>query len=190
MYLILVGFIVCALYIRYGIYYAKGLAEYARFNNVPPNEEERDVRSVPERDRSPTSGWTPGVSEEEHDVRSVPERDRSPTSGWTPGVSEEDCWSSVTNESRELWDAILHCNPVDIILEASDVIHALIKYAIINYLPQFLFCHMICWLPVFLFVLPCTIKLGSRYREHGCIRNHQNKGNRNHLCNYNGIYKN
>ncbi len=139
MYLI-IGLIICALYIRFGIYYAKGLAEYARFNNVPPNE--------------------------------------------------ENCWSSVTNESRELWDAVLHCNPVDIILEASDVIHALIKYAIINYLPQFLFCHMICWLPVFLLVLPCTIKLGSRYREHGCIRNHQNKGNRSHLCNYNGIYKN
>lgn len=132
-------FIICVLYIRFGIYYAKGMAEYARFNNVPPNE--------------------------------------------------ENCWSSVANESRELWEAILCCNPMDILLEASDVIHALIKYIVINYLPRFLFCHIICWLPVFLVVLPCSIKLGNRYREHRCIRNHQNKGNRNHLCKYNGKYR-
>ena len=99
-------------------------------------------------------------------------------------LKRENFWLSVVNESRELKEAILECSPTDIVLEASDVIHSISKYLILEFLPEWIYCNMIIWSFVFFFILPCSIKLGKRYRNFGCIRNHTNPNNRDHICNY------
>lgn len=96
----------------------------------------------------------------------------------------ENTWDSVINESKELWEALCQASAKDIILESSDVIHSLIKHLIITYVPSKIFCHWLCWFPIFILILPCSIKVAYRYQTYGCIRNHQNKNNCNHVCNY------
>jgi hypothetical protein len=96
----------------------------------------------------------------------------------------EVCWDSVRNESNELIDAIVHLEFFNIILEGSDVIHALIKYFIIKLLPKKIYCDPVCWIPIFFIVPFATIKLGIRYKRYKCIRNHGNKNNCNHTCYY------
>ncbi len=128
--------------------YAKGMAEYAKFNNVGPDK--------------------------------------------------EDCMQSIASETKELSDAVALGNNVEIIYESSDVIHAIIKYFVIHTTPEFIFCSKYFWLLLYpmligLFwpltfivvgIIPNIYKLGSRYLEHECIRNHTNPNNRNHVCNF------
>ena len=99
-----------------------------------------------------------------------------------PSNEKERCWDSVEAESKELYEAIYQCSLIDIILESSDVGHALIKHFVIKYIPSKIFCHWLCWVPAFFIVLPCTIKMARRYQKYGCIRNHKNPNNRNHIC--------
>ena len=96
----------------------------------------------------------------------------------------EDTWQTVINEWIELKEAMIKLNPWEVILEGGDVLLALIKYNIIKFLPQVIYCNIWCWLLVFPLALPTTIKLGYRYEIYGCIRNHQNSFNRNHRCSY------
>ena len=96
----------------------------------------------------------------------------------------ENPWDSIINESVELWYAIKQFSIKDIILEASDVLHALIKCIIVTYLPQSIYCSSIMWLCVFPLALPTTIKGAIRYQTWKCIRNHKNQNNCNHKCNY------
>jgi adenylate kinase family enzyme len=114
--------------------YAKGMAEYAKFNNVSGNT--------------------------------------------------ENCWSSVVNESYEFIEAVKELKPWEAFLEFYDVIHSLIKYFVITYVSPDVFSNPWFWVAIFPFVLPCSIKLGYRYRQNGCIRNHNNANNCKHKCNY------
>jgi len=95
------------------------------------------------------------------------------------------CWLSLIAECHELQQAYLQLSFVDIILESSDVIHAYVKYIFSKYLPYYLY--LIIWIVVFPVVLPTTLKLSWRYRTYHCIRNHYNKNNCNHICNYNKL---
>lgn len=97
---------------------------------------------------------------------------------------KENSLDTIIDELIELCEAIYQFDIIEIILELSDVIHAIIKYIFINYLPINIFCCWICWIPVFFLVLPCTIKLGNRFKNNQCIRNHNNLNNCNHKCNY------
>jgi hypothetical protein len=135
---IILFLIIFILYIRYGIYYALGCAEYARLNNSDKKKERT--------------------------------------------------WGSVVDEFCELVKAIIQCNLIDIILELGDFIHAIITFCVITFLPKKVFSTIWCWLPFFLLALPCTIKIGERYKHYECIRNHKNKQNLNHVCQY-GIPK-
>ena len=81
--------------------------------------------------------------------------------------------------------SIAYYDFVDIILESSDVIHAYVKYIFSKYLPYYLY--LIIWIVVFPVVLPTTLKLSWRYHKYHCIRNHYNKNNCNHICNYNKL---
>jgi len=101
----------------------------------------------------------------------------------------ENFWDSVITESKELKEALENLWLWDIILEFSDVVHSLIKYFIVEYLPEDFYCSFICWFPVFILILPCSIKLGLRFKKYGCIRNHKNKNNCDHICNYYSLRK-
>ena len=93
-------------------------------------------------------------------------------------------WASVRDEYIEFVQAIKKVNIYDIFLEFFDVIHSVIKYLIIVYLPQRFYHNWICWAIVFPFVLLAGIKLGDRYNKFGCIRNHA-RPNLNHKCKFN-----
>ena len=95
----------------------------------------------------------------------------------------EDCWASVKDESKEFLQAIKEIKFIDIFLEFFDVVHAIIKYLIVKYLPENFYYHWVCWMLVFPFVLPASIKLGNRYNMYKCIRNHE-RPNLNHKCIY------
>lgn len=99
------------------------------------------------------------------------------------GAYSEDIASNIKDEFYELIDALKSCNIIDIILEFCDVIHNIIRYVIINGLHRRISCSTITWLLVFPFLLPCTIKLALRQKEHGCIRNHK-RINSDHFCRY------
>lgn len=96
----------------------------------------------------------------------------------------ERCWDSVKTESGELWEAVREMSVREIILEASDVAHALVKWFIIRFFPERWHAKIWIWLIVFPFILPCTMKLGARYKKFGCIRNHKNSNNCGHTCDY------
>ena len=101
-----------------------------------------------------------------------------------PLEKRELCWDSVVNESHELLEALQQLSTTDIMLEGSDVIHAIIKYLIIKYLPPYVYCQKYIWYFVFLIALPATSKLATRRREFNCIRNHANPNNCQHICDY------
>lgn len=94
----------------------------------------------------------------------------------------QECWKSFLIEFDELKEAIEMESVVDIILEGSDVLHALIKWTLVKLFPLYILNKVWIWLLVFLLVLPCTIKLGRRYLNNGCIRNHKNPNNLDHKC--------
>jgi len=100
---------------------------------------------------------------------------------WT---KPESCLQSIKTEWKEFVDAIMDMQVVNSFLELCDVIHALTKYVSIEYIPSFIYCSSFYWSIVFYTNLPVTIKLGYRYRANGCIRNHTNKNNCGHTCNY------
>lgn len=97
---------------------------------------------------------------------------------------QENFLLSIKNEFNELIDAIKNLNMYDIIMEFYDVLHSIIKMFIITILPKEIYCDELIWIPVFFIVSPVAIKLSQRYKSHGCIRNHNNKNNCSHNCNY------
>jgi hypothetical protein len=97
----------------------------------------------------------------------------------------EETWDSIEAEIKELLEAIYDLSFINVILETADVIHAYIKHIILTYLPIGIYCHWLCWFIVFPFVLPASIKLASRHRKYGCIRNHKNVNNIKHNCDVN-----
>jgi hypothetical protein len=93
---------------------------------------------------------------------------------------------SIRNEFFELIDAITKFDLFEIILEFFDLLHSIIKMMIITILPKYIYCSIFIWIPIFFLVLPVGIKLSNRYKNYQCIRNHKNKNNCFHNCNYNG----
>lgn len=100
----------------------------------------------------------------------------------TPLAEAQECWKSYLIEFEELKEAFEFESPIDIILEGGDVIHAFIKWFLVKNLSKNILGRMWIWLLIFPLVLPCTIKLGRRYLNNGCIRNHKNKNNLDHIC--------
>lgn len=100
---------------------------------------------------------------------------------WT---KPESCMQSIKTEWREFVDALVSMQPINTFLELCDVIHAVTKYLSIEYLPTSVYCSSFYWAPIFYTNLPVTVKLGYRYYVNGCIRNHSNKDNCGHTCNY------
>ena len=93
-------------------------------------------------------------------------------------------YAAFQEELHELQEAIHNKDLVGIFLEAFDCIHSYIKYIFTKWLPISLEMNPIVWIPVFFIVLPVSVKHGYRYLNHGCIRNHGNKNNLGHICNY------
>ena len=102
---------------------------------------------------------------------------------------KENFLHSIKDESKELFYAILSFSLKETIMEFYDVLHSIMKYLVIKFLPERFFCSKLCWALVFPLVLPCSIKLAMRYKNYRCIRNHQNKNNCQHLCNYSLVNK-
>lgn len=100
----------------------------------------------------------------------------------------ENCWQIVIDEYKELVEAIHEKNPTEIFLEFFDVIMSAIKYFVVTRLPTQIYSNWLFWSVIFPFVAPGAIKLGSRYINHGCIRNHKRR-NANHYCSINGYAK-
>ena len=105
-----------------------------------------------------------------------------------PFSNKEDCWTIVKNEldelQVELHKDVKNMKIIPIIMECGDVVHSLLKYIIIEYLPPQLVTNQIIWLIVFYLSLPTSIKLAIRYQKNRCIRNHNNRNTLNHYCNY------
>ncbi len=99
-------------------------------------------------------------------------------------LESENSWQSVCDEYNELIDAINNYSIFDSIMEFFDVVHTLIKYFIVTYLPKIFYFNILCWLMVFPFIIPVGVKLGKRYQKNYCIRNHQ-RTNKDHICIYN-----
>ena len=91
---------------------------------------------------------------------------------------------SIINECKELTQALTSRKIIDIMLETSDVIHSITKYLTLTIFPEKIYCSFILWSILFFVNLPCTIKLATRYKINGCIRNHSNPENINHICGY------
>ena len=99
-------------------------------------------------------------------------------------IMRESSMDSIINETIELYYAIKSRKFMDIILEASDVGHSLLKYIVIDFMPKIFICSLLPWSLIF-FIFPfSTIKLGNRYKYNNCIRNHKNQYNYYHKCNY------
>lgn len=98
-----------------------------------------------------------------------------------PSVMAEDCWLLVRKEYAEFINAVFALSPVNIFLEFFDTMHAIAKYFIINYLPKWFYFSWVCWIMVFPFFLPATVKFAWRYNKFKCIRNHS-RPNTDHIC--------
>lgn len=97
-------------------------------------------------------------------------------------VGGESSWDSIKDEAKELVEAIRDCSPTDIVLEGSDVAHSIIKYGIVEHLPLWFATSLVPWHVMFVLVPVAAVKLAKRYEQYGCIRNHKNPGNRDHVC--------
>ena len=102
---------------------------------------------------------------------------------------QENFKETIYNEFFELVEAICNFDILNSIMEFNDVIHSIIKYLILTFLPEIVYCSEYIWIPVFFIILPVGIKLSNRYKKYGCIRNHNNRNNCNHNCNYITKYK-
>jgi hypothetical protein len=94
----------------------------------------------------------------------------------------ESCWGNIVDEFFEMIHAIKQCQFMETFNELLDVCHAIVKFLSIKCLPQFVYTSKIYWSFLFYINLPVSLKLGSRYRDFGCIRNHKNPKNRKHFC--------
>ena len=130
----------CFLYCYAGIWYAKGMSIYIKYNNTIPCE---------------NNNYS----------------------------TKEDCWQCMWFEIDEFVEAVKLMQLFDIILEGGDVAHSFIKWFILRFFPDYVAGNFWVWIIVFPFVLPATLKLGRRYYNNGCIRNHKNKThNFDHSC--------
>ena len=99
----------------------------------------------------------------------------------TMKAKSENSWNCLCDELVELRIAIYERKPADIFMEFFDVIHSILKYVLITYLPfEFRF-YWLTWTIIFPFIIPAAIKLAVRYDNYGCIRNHC-RPNTNHIC--------
>jgi len=100
------------------------------------------------------------------------------------GMEYYNFYDSITIEFTEFKEACREKNIKNIIMEASDVFHSITKYIVLTLLSEKIYCSSILWSILFFINLPCTIKLGSRYKKNNCIRNHKNVNNTHHKCFY------
>ena len=93
-------------------------------------------------------------------------------------------YESMMDEVHEL---IVEFNKRDIIgmfMEFYDVFHSICKYLVVKYLSLDLVMKWYFWFLLYWFVVPASLKHGYRFLRYRCIRNHNNKSNLNHKCNY------
>lgn len=91
---------------------------------------------------------------------------------------------SMGSELQEFLYACYHFQPWEMILEFNDFLHTIIKYILLRFASPKIFSNKILWSVIFFMALPSTIKLGLRYKNYKCIRNHRNSANINHKCSY------
>jgi hypothetical protein len=115
--------------------------------------------------------------------------------GMVAYLSENNEPELIDKQIDGLFDAILKKELLNIIIKFSDSMLALIIFGTIQ-LPKVVYMNAFYWLLIFPFVIPSAIKLGSRYYDNGCIRNHKlftcgdvcdNKGKHktcDHFCDY------
>jgi len=102
----------------------------------------------------------------------------------TQKEEENRMWSVLLDETNELKEAIVAHSLIDVIMEASDVVHSFIKYISIRYLPRVILVNPLYWSLIFWFVQPTSFKHGKRHLFSNCIRNHSNPKNCDHICDY------
>jgi hypothetical protein len=99
-----------------------------------------------------------------------------------------DCWNSVVDEAQELREAFKSLSVRNSLMEFFDLVHAIIEFLAVKYLPKQIFMNYGFWLVVFPLIIPCALKMGRRYLSNGCIRNHQ-RANPSHKCPFNDCLK-
>lgn len=99
-------------------------------------------------------------------------------------TEENRIWNSVMDEVNEFIVEYNNKHIIKCLLEFGDVIHTLIKYITVCYLPMETMKKTYFWFLIFWFFQPNSFKHEKRYFMNGCIRNHSNINNRNHICNY------
>lgn len=85
-------------------------------------------------------------------------------------------------EILELKEAILNFQLIDIILETCDVQLIVTKGLLYYYLPTHIYNSYYLWFFVFFTNPIAGIKTAERFRMNGCIRNHNNPNNHDHIC--------
>lgn len=91
---------------------------------------------------------------------------------------------AIRAEMSELWVEVKTLHLFNALMELSDVWHASIKYCLIYIFPKSLLEYPFMYVMTFWLALPTTMKHGIRYKIHKCIRNHGNKSNLDHKCEY------
>lgn len=103
----------------------------------------------------------------------------------------EDPAKSLRYELLEFHEAVTNCNFYDMLLEFGDVLHSIIQYIVIGYLPVKIYSSFLCWSVIFFVAFPAImtmmtmIKMANRYKKFNCMRNHSNPTNCDHICDYN-----
>ena len=98
--------------------------------------------------------------------------------------SRENTLNCVINKCKNFANILKNFQLHEIILASYDVLHAVLKMLIVNILPERIYCNKIIWMFIFFLLFPTCNKLGLRYKNFGCIKNHKNLNNLNHNCNY------
>ncbi len=93
----------------------------------------------------------------------------------------ENMWQSIRDECHEFVEAIKTRNLSGIFMELFDILHVTTKSLIVTLMPKIIYYNKLCWIILFPFLLPATIKLGYRYNKYKCIRNHS-RINKDHNC--------
>ena len=91
---------------------------------------------------------------------------------------------SLKNEKVELREEIKGKRLFGIIEEGCDVAHTYMKYQMVRYIPINVLMTPYPWLITYWTIIPTTAKHGIRYLSTGCIRNHKNPNNMDHVCDY------
>jgi hypothetical protein len=189
------------LWIFWGRFYARGMLNYVLDNNLIFSHD----GTISEDEDMSSDAKSNKKSEFKHQTKTKTQTQPQPQ----PHECSWDCVRNELEELKEAWGILQHQHisnsygaylksTFDVFLEASDVLHGFLKYLVLEKILNsnnkifskekdlYFYTFIIYTTCIFLFFLawPTTLKLATRYKNHKCIRNHKNKNNLGHICEF------